>query len=51
MLVSLFALACMGILIIVGCKVNVRLFHASALGASLARGLRRSNSVAIKSPN
>jgi len=51
MLVSLFVLACMGMLIIVGCKVNLRLFHAGALGASFARGPRGSNTVAIKSPN
>jgi hypothetical protein len=51
MLVSLFALACMGMLIIVGSKVNVRLFHAGALGASFARRPRGSNTVAVKSPN
>ena len=51
MLVSLFALACMGTLIIVGCKVNLRLHHAGALGASFARGPRGSNTVAVKSPN
>jgi uncharacterized protein YfaP (DUF2135 family) len=51
MLVSLFALACMGTLIIVGCKVNLRLHHAGALGASFARGPRGSNTVAVQSPN
>jgi hypothetical protein len=51
MLVSLFALACMGTLIIVGCKVNLRLHHAGALGASFARGPRGSNTVAVTSPN
>ena len=51
MLVSLFALTCMGTLIIVGCKVNLRLYHAGALGASFARGPRGSNTVAVKSPN
>ena len=51
MLVSLFVLACMGMLIIVGCKVNLRLFHAGALGASFARGPQGSNTVAVKSPN
>lgn len=51
MLVSLFALACMGTLISVGCKVNLRLFHAGVLGASFARGPRGSNTVAVKSPH
>ncbi len=51
MLVSLFALACMGMLISVGCKVNLRLYHAGALGASFATGPRGSNTVAVKSPN
>ena len=39
MLISLFALACMGMLIIVGCKVNVHLFHAGALGAIMFTAL------------
>jgi hypothetical protein len=41
----------MGTLIIVGCTVNLRMYHAGALGASFARGPRGSNAVAVKSPN
>jgi hypothetical protein len=51
MLVSLFALTCMGTLIIIGCKVSLRLHHAGPLGASFARGPRGFNTVAVKSPN
>jgi hypothetical protein len=51
MLVSFFALVFMGMIIIVGCKVDLRLFHAGALGASFARGPRDSNIGAVKSPN
>jgi hypothetical protein len=51
MLVSLFALACIGTVIIVECMVNLRLYHAGALGASFARRPRGSNSVAVKSRN
>ena len=51
MLLSLFAFTCMGTLIIVGCKLNLRLYHAGALEVSRAIDSRDSNTVAVESPS
>jgi hypothetical protein len=51
MLLSLLALACMSTLIIVGCKVNLHLYHADTLGASRARDPRGSITVAVEFPS